>query len=195
MIAQIVAIDPRYRDLEVLKMHINLPLREYDALWANYEAHKKAKPQPNFLRDHMALWAAYAEGKTDRVRELLVTLGKNSPFYSGMALVVDKPDKLLAQLRSLADGPEAGRGAFSNAALFAGQYGDPELAVKLLRRAYLGPGWAGNFPVWFPPLSEARKTESFKQFVRDIGWAEMYRDSGDWGDFCKPNSPEDFECF
>ena len=68
------------------------------------------------------------------------------------------------------------------------------IAVQLLRRGFIGPGWAGNFQIWFPQLAEARKTESFKQFVRDIGWEKMWRTSGDWGDFCKPVSDTDFTC-
>jgi hypothetical protein len=43
-------------------------------------------------------------------------------------------------------------------------------------------------------LAEARKTETFKTFVRDVGFVEMWRKSGDWGDFCRPLADDDFEC-
>jgi hypothetical protein len=61
--------------------------------------------------------------------------------------------------------------------------------------AYLGPGWAGQYGIWFPQLRETRRTEGFKQFVRDLGFVRMWRASGDWGDFCHPLGEDDFECF
>ncbi len=192
--AKLFAIDPRYRNRQGLTIYDYLPLRKYDELWAAYDASRKENPAFDFLREYMAMWAAWDEGKIDRVRTQLDAIKVANPFYGELVGMLDQPDMVLGKLQTIADGPEIGRGGFSNAALLAGQYDDPELAVKLLRRAYLGPGWAGNFMTWFPQLSDARKTASFKQFVRDIGWEEMYRQSGDWGDFCKPLGATDFEC-
>jgi hypothetical protein len=30
--------------------------------------------------------------------------------------------------------------------------------------------------------------------LREIGFVDMWRKSGDWGDFCRPVGVEDFEC-
>ena len=192
--AKILAIDPRYREHDVLAMHVALPRGDYAAVWAAYEASNKEQPEFNGLRESLAYWTALAEGDLDHARTILAVLAKTNPYYGRVAELLDSPDRMLAEMRGLAGAPSLGRGAYSLAALLAGQYGDEELAVDLLRKAYLGPGWAGQFQIWFPELASTRKTDGFKQFARDIGWEKMWRASGDWGDFCHPVGPDDFEC-
>jgi hypothetical protein len=96
-------------------------------------------------------------------------------------------------MRKLATEPSLGRGRYSNAALIAGQLAEPELAVTLLGKAYLGPGRAGQSAIWLPQLADARKTDGFKTLIRDVGFVEMWRKSGDGDDFCRPVA-DDFQC-
>ena len=41
---------------------------------------------------------------------------------------------------------------------------------------------------------DPRRTPAFKTFLRDFGYVEYWRAHGDWGDFCRPLSGDDFEC-
>jgi TolB-like protein len=73
--------------------------------------------------------------------------------------------------------------------------GDPIYAVELLRKSYLDePVSSFHFYLWFPVFKEARATDAFKDLVRDIGFVELWRATGDWGDFCRPVGPDDFAC-
>lgn len=77
---------------------------------------------------------------------------------------------------------------------YAGYYGDTDLAVRLLRQAYLGDGWGLHFVMWAPTLSETRRTPAFKDFLRDLGFVELWRKTGEWNDYCHPTGADDFEC-
>ena len=82
-----------------------------------------------------------------------------------------------------------------NFALFASYSGNPELSVNLLRLARERP--AGGFiatALWFPPMANARKTDAFEQFVTDLGLVKMWRESGDWGDYCRAVSATEISC-
>jgi Tfp pilus assembly protein PilF len=105
-------------------------------------------------------------------------------------------DELAIFRRALADPGPRDRGELGAMALYAGHYGDPALAVALLRRAFLSTeGNTRYWFLWFPELRETRRTPAFKDFIRDLGFVDLWRATGDWGDFCKPKDEGDFECF
>jgi tetratricopeptide (TPR) repeat protein len=47
--------------------------------------------------------------------------------------------------------------------------------------------------VWHPSYAPARKTERFKQLMRDVGNVDYWRVKG-WPDFCNPTTGDDFNC-
>ena len=50
-------------------------------------------------------------------------------------------------------------------ALWAGAFGDPELAIAMLRRAFIDLGVTNLGPlIWYPALVSARKLSAFKDF-------------------------------
>jgi TolB-like protein len=71
-------------------------------------------------------------------------------------------------------------------ALAAAYRGHQRLAVDLLRVAYERPGGYTLFNPWHPAMAEARKTDAFEQLAIDLGFVKAWRQSGDWGDFCRP---------
>jgi TolB-like protein len=78
---------------------------------------------------------------------------------------------------------------------WAGYYGDTDLAVELLREAFLTYGWGAYFRMWHDVLSEVRQTSEFKEFLIDLGFVEFWRQTGDWNDYCQPlPGGDDFEC-
>ena len=46
---------------------------------------------------------------------------------------------------------------------------------------------------WARPFDSVRKTERFKNFVRDAGMLEYWKAKG-WPDFCHPVGADDFAC-
>ncbi|WP_338242676.1 winged helix-turn-helix domain-containing tetratricopeptide repeat protein [Aurantiacibacter hainanensis] len=79
--------------------------------------------------------------------------------------------------------------------ILAGYENRPGLALDLARIAFSKPGGNMLFTLWNPNLAAARRAEGFKQLVTDLGFVEAWRTSGNWSDYCRPLSGDDFECF
>ncbi len=100
-----------------------------------------------------------------------------------------------AELRQWADRRygAAGPALVSNEALFAAYNGHPQLAVELMRVASEMPVGGAN-GLWNPMMAEARKTDEFERLVTDIGLVRVWRETGDWGDYCRPVSATEITC-
>jgi hypothetical protein len=48
--------------------------------------------------------------------------------------------------------------------------------------------------LWLAPYSGLRARPEFKKLLIDTGLAEYWRQSGKWGDACKPVGADDFQC-
>ena len=48
--------------------------------------------------------------------------------------------------------------------------------------------------MWRPIHAAMRQLPGFKQLLHDIGLVAYWRETGDWGDFCRPLGTDDFEC-
>ena len=53
--------------------------------------------------------------------------------------------------------------------------------------------WGLGQLVWWPMLSEVRRTVQFKKGLRDSGLVDYWRAKG-WPDLCHPTIGDDFEC-
>jgi len=53
--------------------------------------------------------------------------------------------------------------------------------------------WLSVFVNWRRHCREVRKLPAFKQFIRDLGIYDSWRQSGNWGDFARPLGDDDFE--
>lgn len=82
----------------------------------------------------------------------------------------------------------------ANTALAAGYYGHSQLAAELMRLALDRPGGYALHLLWTPMMAEARKTDAFEQLVTELGFVQAWRESGDWGDFCRPLSANEIAC-
>jgi len=101
----------------------------------------------------------------------------------------------LAMIREWLDSPAfKTRNEYVFLATYAGYYGDTDLAVELLRDAFLGGGWGAYFIMWHAALSDTRSTQGFKDFLRELGFVELWRTTGEWNDFCHPIGADDFDC-
>ena len=76
--------------------------------------------------------------------------------------------------------------------LWAAYFGDSEFALDALEKG-ISIHSGGLFAIWYPAMREVRKTPRFKEFVRDIGLVDYWKEFG-WPDLCRPVSNDDFEC-
>lgn len=78
----------------------------------------------------------------------------------------------------------------------AAYQGDNALALRALSAMFNQNfnfetiGWVP----WRPMMRDLRTQPGFKDLVRDVGFVDYWRATGDWGDFCKPVGETDFEC-
>ena len=106
---------------------------------------------------------------------------------------LDDPAALRAFIRKVVD---ERRPQYQYAYPFADALGDGETTLRSLR-AYFDLTRDENFTryweLWTTPYSSVRTLPGFKQLLRDAGVVDYWRQTGRWGDFCKPVG-EDFEC-
>jgi TolB-like protein/DNA-binding winged helix-turn-helix (wHTH) protein/Tfp pilus assembly protein PilF len=123
----------------------------------------------------------------DGLRRLLLERGE--PPHP----LLDDPPLALEQLRErYADAAARGvNSPFLPVAIFASFLGDENLALDALRR--LGP--TQNVHVlWRRTLRDVRGMPEFAQLVQELGLADYWRASGEWGEFCRETTGGEFVC-
>ena len=97
--------------------------------------------------------------------------------------------------RLFADQTMQNSGAMLWLAAFADYFDDADLALAALRRSYVDFGGTNVGMIWRPYRNPLRHDARFKDILRDLGLVDYFRDSGNWGDYCRPISGgADFEC-
>ena len=74
--------------------------------------------------------------------------------------------------------------------------GNAELALTALRSMWNGrsDNVVDYEVLWIAPYSALRTLPGYKDLMRETGLADYWRQSGDWGDVCRPVGNDDFEC-
>jgi hypothetical protein len=111
-----------------------------------------------------------------------------------LAAVLDDADRALAFVREAIDQP-AHQAPYLLAALahWARFFGDADAALKALRRAMVEMGGIMLIDFWHPNFAPLHRDPRFKQMVIDLGLADHWRKTGNWGDFARPLGGGDFE--
>lgn len=126
------------------------------------------------------------------------------PFFRDLGPVLHDRDAMLAILRRAAKDPVyGGDGApvFLQAFL-ADALGDADLAAVALRRSLESREGFRNgsmvytdyFNLWIEPYSRLRSHPEFKRLLIEMGVVDYWRQTGKWGDGCRPVGADDFEC-
>ncbi len=79
-----------------------------------------------------------------------------------------------------------------NIPIFAAYFGDPEFALNVIER---GNAFRTSplYFIWSPVMKEVRQLPRFKEFVREIGLVDYWKEYG-WPDLCRPVGEDDFVC-
>jgi TolB-like protein/tetratricopeptide (TPR) repeat protein len=79
---------------------------------------------------------------------------------------------------------------------YADALGDADLALAATRSGWKGrsPSYEAYWELWLTPYSGMRSLPGFKELMREVGLVDYWRQTGDWGDVCRPVGDDDFEC-
>lgn len=149
--------------------------------------------------EHVALMAVWDSGDRSRIeaqyRRFLEHQTIPMPVLEEVAAVHDDPAAARALLaNAFADPAYQDPSRLMILAWHAAHFGDDALAAAALRRAFVDLNGPFVPAIWFPQLARYRKTPEFKALVRDLKLVEYWRESGNWGDHCRPLGSDDFEC-
>ncbi|MDQ1309256.1 MAG: hypothetical protein QG601_524 [Pseudomonadota bacterium] len=73
--------------------------------------------------------------------------------------------------------------------------GDAELALTILRGFWNEHSGYNKYEyLWTAPYSALRTLPGFKAHMIETGLADYWRQTGEWGDVCRPAGADDFEC-
>ncbi len=115
-------------------------------------------------------------------------------FDSRLLQVLDEPEAALRILRAAFDDPAYQDGArLAVIAQWAVHFGDTDLAFEALRRGFVELRGLTVIQIWHPIFAELRRDPRFKEIVRDVGFVDLWRQTGDWGDFARAVGDTDFE--
>jgi hypothetical protein len=79
---------------------------------------------------------------------------------------------------------------------YADALGDEELALAAMRGMWKGrsKSYTDYWQLYLTPYSGMRSLPGYKELMREVGLADYWRQTGDWGDVCRPLGEQDFEC-
>ena len=156
---------------------------------------------PRFvLAKASGLMAAMMCGDRATLESRLAQLIGNDPdptIAIAMRERLDDPQAALAELKRILDEPGY-QNAFSRniVAIWAAYFGAPDLSLELMHDFLVRQSNRRlSFLAWRGVFRDVRKLPGFKELLRDLGLVDYWRQTGNWGWFCRPVGEHDFECY
>ncbi len=188
----------------LISMHLQVVL-DFNGRFAEADAEYERSKELSGDRaivEHFALFRALVRGDGAAAKDLArrTTTYQNQTVpvvgLEDLPEIFDQRETMLARLRQAQTLP-ANQTVSSQhrIAMWACWYGDTTLCAAALRRFAIDLRSLRLGAIWSPILSGVRRTPAFKQIVRDLGFVDYWRASGQWGDFARPLGDEDFEVF
>lgn len=209
-----VAVVEQLKTVEPLAMFISRDLQfDYTAARRHEDAEAEYQRSltlegndtgPTGLAFHRMLARPDPDLKALRNLHGQLTKTRDWPFLLDLGGVLDDRSAMLAVLREAAKDPVYGGGGAGIVFQMetADALGDAGVAADALRR-YLESvdGFADRrmnhrayWQFWTAPHSGLRSHPEFKRLLIDTGVARYWRQTGQWGDGCKPVGADDFQC-
>jgi TolB-like protein len=148
----------------------------------------------------MALIRAISRRDETAIRQELLTqidiAPLTRPLNEAMLRHYEDPTAALAELHRQLDGSKSLNSGVEvmMIAAWAAHFGEPELAVEAMEKLPALMGLNFNWVVWRPIQRNMRQLPEFKALVRAWGLEDYWRATGNWGEYCRPSGPDDFEC-
>jgi TolB-like protein len=76
---------------------------------------------------------------------------------------------------------------------WAAYFRHDDLALRSMRCTLIENRPTLPLLIWHPLFARLRNSDGFRQIVRELGLADYWRRSGNWGDFARPAGREDFD--
>jgi hypothetical protein len=136
-------------------------------------------------------------------RQLLAEDHFHTPFFRSLAPVLHDRDAMLALVRRvLASRDARGKDDAEFAMFVADALGDADLAVAAMRQTLEAqPGFQERSMAqysyvifWNAPYSGVRAHPDFRKLLIQAGVPDYWRQTGKWGDGCRPTGADDFRC-
>ena len=130
-----------------------------------------------------------------QMQRFLVDQSVPMPVLSDVVADFDNPPAARAKLKTALDDPaNQDETRQLKIAFWASFFDDVDLANAAIHRFAVDFSGGRLRSLWHPVFAPVRKTQGFKDVVRELGLVDYWRSSGDWGDFCHPLGATDFEC-
>ena len=116
------------------------------------------------------------------------------PINTKLKDYLDSPEEGLMELRRIYSSDDyLNLYDLSMISVWASYFGEPELAMDVIEKHSRMNSL--NSYLWFPIFREVRQLPRFKEFVREIGLVDYWKEYG-WPDtnICRPVGDDDFEC-
>lgn len=140
-----------------------------------------------------ALMLAIGSGDSRLIERAWQQIPRQDPAVRRFFELRDDRTQALQELHRLASSTPRILAA-SRLALWAVAFGDPALAVRVLREDQnRGRRRITALALWRPLMREARQLPEFKELVKEWGFVGYWKQYG-WGDHCKPTGVDDFTC-
>jgi TolB-like protein len=129
-------------------------------------------------------------GELAKARELAIVDALNVAMLANL----DDPEQALTELHHAYAGSMPGNtNRRRDIALWAGHFGDAQLAFAALRSAV--DEWSAQMAyAWLPQLAPMRRLPDFEEYMREIGMVKYWQEYGWPTEFCRPLAGDDFEC-
>jgi tetratricopeptide (TPR) repeat protein len=115
-----------------------------------------------------------------------------NPIWEKSIKNLKSPEKGLSELCILFGNNNFGSIQLFELAGWAANFGDPELSLRAIEKA-VNLQTMGSFSIWTPVMQEVRQLPRFKEFIREIGLVDYWKQYG-WPDLCRPVGDDDFVC-
>jgi TolB-like protein/Tfp pilus assembly protein PilF len=149
--------------------------------------------------EHAALQRAWSAGISsarfkEQMRRFLALDSVHSPFESDLLELTDDAERARKRLHQALHDPACQDATRQfRVSWWAAVFGDVDLALLTLRRAFVDMRWPLLYAIWLPAYGTVRKDARFKIFLRDMKLVDYWRTSGNWGEFARPLGAEEFE--